>query len=224
MRQPKWTIDETLLAVDTYFQIGDTSNIKADNPSIIELSEILRELPIHNNKDEIFRNIPGMKMTLYSIASLDKNARVHMQASKVQKAVFNYYIDKKHELRKIVNAIKNCLPLSFEYDSSIFAPFAMMGNILFQYHRYIEKKTQVAKQLSINAIERRKSVCNYCGIYLYEKYGEAGVTMLEFHYTEPVENYCFQMKPLQSKFIPLCPNCHKYAHSSPERFSILALN
>lgn len=57
MRQPKWNIDEVLLAVDTYLEIQDTRKITPDNPKVIELSEILKSFPTHKNKNETFRNI-----------------------------------------------------------------------------------------------------------------------------------------------------------------------
>ena len=220
IKQPEWTIDETLLAVDTYFQIGDVRKITDTNPFIIELSNILQELPIHKEKDEIFRNFIGVELTLKSIAALDKKAKYSMRAaSKMQERVFNYYNNKKELLRVIVKSIKNCLPLIFNYDKKINTPFYLMGNILFQQHKYLEN-SQVAKSLYIDSIQRMKSICNYCGIDLYKKYGVNGFEMVEFHFFENLTNYYRNMEPLQSKFTQLCPNCHKFSHLYLENFTI----
>ena len=95
IKQPNWTIDESLLAIDTYFQIGDVRKITTTNPLVIELSNILRDLTIHKEKDEIFRNFIGIELTLKSIASLDKKAKYSMRsASKMQNEVFKYYENK----------------------------------------------------------------------------------------------------------------------------------
>ena len=119
----------------------------------------------------------------------------------------------------LAKAIKNCLPLFFEFDGKIIAPFHFMGNILFQYHKYIEN-SKVAQILYLNSLQRKKSICNFCGLDLFQKYMENGIGMLEFHFFENIMNYNRMMKPLQSKFTPLCPNCHKFAHLSLENFII----
>jgi len=64
MRQPNWTVDEVIIAVDTYFEIGDVKDINSNNPLVIELSELLKALPIHKNKDNTFRNVAGIEMNL----------------------------------------------------------------------------------------------------------------------------------------------------------------
>ena len=40
IREPEWTIDETLIMVDTYFQIGNVRKITDTNSIIIEQSNI----------------------------------------------------------------------------------------------------------------------------------------------------------------------------------------
>ena len=221
MPQPKWTIDETLLAVDTYFQIGDVSKITADHPLVVELSDILRSLPIHKKKDEIFRNIPGIRMTLFSLASLDKDAQYHLRkASNLQKKVYDYYETKINELYLLCNAIRNCIPLTFDYSNDICTPFEMMGSILYQFHRSVEIDNPIAKQLKRAAVERRRSACMLCKVDLFTKYGEKGIGINELHYSYPIVSYKSGMDILQSKFIPLCPNCHCYVHMKPEFFDV----
>lgn len=79
MRQPNWTVDEVIIAIDTYFEISDVRDINANNPLVIELSELLKSLPIHKNKDSTFRNIAGVEMNLKCIVLLDENAKYSMR-------------------------------------------------------------------------------------------------------------------------------------------------
>jgi len=52
MRNPKWHRDEIILALDLYFKI-EPGQVSARNPKIIELSEILNRLPIHEIRPEM---------------------------------------------------------------------------------------------------------------------------------------------------------------------------
>jgi hypothetical protein len=223
MRQPRWNIDEVLLAVNTYFEIGDTRNIIPDNPLVIELSQTLRALPIHKNKDNIFRNTAGVEMILKNIATLDTNSHSSMRSfTNLQKNVYLHYINEKNKLRGIVIALKSCVPLLFEYYNPIerSTQVFMAGNILYLYHLYLENMTKISKLVKDNYAKREKGRCLCCEIELSNCYGELGYKLLELHYAEPITNYHNGMKVLAGKFVPLCPACHKLAHSDPDLLEI----
>ena len=217
MRQPNWTIDEVLLGVQTYFEIGDVRKMTPDNPELISLSQTLRTLPVHEYAGETFRNVPGVEMTLKSIAVLDKESRYSMKTSSgLQRDVYCYYKDDEVRLKRICEAIKACLPLPFEFKKDVESPCRMVGNILYQYHLHIEHDTAVAKIAKRNAEERQLSHCQICGNDLCDIYGEEGVSLLEQHYSESVIHYSRVMKILPGKFIGICPTCHEFAHCHPE--------
>lgn len=217
MRQPKWTIDEVILGVNTFFEIGDVRQIVIDNPLVVELSETLRKLQIHKKCDETFRNLAGVRMTLFCIASLDNKSAYSMRAyTKLQKQVYDYYFDKKLELEKISLAIRNCLPLPFSYYEPINAECFIGGNILFLYHLYLENQTKQAQFIKRDIKNRGKSRCSVCGVDLQDKYGCYGVDLLELHYNEEVSNFRNSMAILPGKFVPICPSCHKISHKKPD--------
>ncbi len=56
MKNPEWTKDELILALDLYFRVNPRRNTK-NHPEIIGLSKLLNELPIHPKHliDEKFR-------------------------------------------------------------------------------------------------------------------------------------------------------------------------
>jgi hypothetical protein len=219
VRQPAWTIDEVLLGVNAYFEIGDVCSVTSHNSLLIELSRTLRSLPFYKKIDDTFRNLPGVEMTLKSIAVLDDKSKYSMKNyTKLQREVYGHYNNDKSRLRKVSEAIRACLPLPFEYRGDLRSPFQMMGNILWQYHLYIEQESQIVKALKQNSRERRKSSCDVCGTDLYYPYGDKGIVLLEHHYSEDITNYDNTMRILQSKFVAVCPTCHKFAHSQPEYY------
>jgi hypothetical protein len=208
-----------LLAVNTYFEIGDVQKVNTNNPLVIELSQTLRSLPIHRCDDETFRNISGTDMTLKCIAALDEGARYSMKTyTGLQKEIFYYYRTRQLILEKLCNAIKACMPLPFEYRPDLLSPCSITGNILFQYHLFIEQKSRTAKLTRTNSYQRRKSICQICGIDLYVTYGNSGIELLEQHYSEDIANYGINMNVLQGRFISICPICHKWAHLNSDTY------
>jgi len=71
-RNPDWTRDELILALDLYFRF-DRKQLDAKNPEVIELSKTLNLLQIHGNdkRNAEFRNPQGVSMKLGNFASLD---------------------------------------------------------------------------------------------------------------------------------------------------------
>jgi predicted HNH restriction endonuclease len=211
MRQPKWTLDEVILAVNAYFEIGDVRKVTLDNPLVIELSKLLRALSIHKNTGAIFRNVTGVQMILKNIATLDKNAEYHLgAATKLQKKVYSYYFGNKLYLKELANVIRTCLPLPFDYYEPIDFDNFMAGNLLYLYHLYIENKSRAATILKEEFYNRRKSRCAPCGIDLSVLYGEKSYELLEQHYTEKIINYHNGMNILPDRFVAICPTCHKF--------------
>ena len=72
MRNPKWHRDEIILALDLYFKT-EPGQIHARNPDVIELSEILNKLPIHDERpDHVkFRNANGVGLKLSNFLAID---------------------------------------------------------------------------------------------------------------------------------------------------------
>ncbi len=65
MRNPKWTRDELILALELYFRCKP-SKINKEHPEVVRLSKLLNSLPIHPQKEkyEKFRNPNGVYMNL----------------------------------------------------------------------------------------------------------------------------------------------------------------
>ena len=59
MRNPKWTEDEVVLALDLYFRV-EFKDMEPTGEGVMELSELLNALPGQNRKaNEKFRNPNG---------------------------------------------------------------------------------------------------------------------------------------------------------------------
>lgn len=76
MRNPDWTREEMILALNIYLQ-SDSRKITTTNPAIVLLRETLRKLPFHppGARASTFRNATGVAMTLTLFAIVERELR-----------------------------------------------------------------------------------------------------------------------------------------------------
>lgn len=72
MRNPKWHRDEIVLALELYFRLKP-GQIHGRNPDVIQLSEVLNKLPIHDKRpdENKFRNPNGVGLKLCNFLAID---------------------------------------------------------------------------------------------------------------------------------------------------------
>ena len=108
MKNPKWTREELVLALDLYFRCPPSKTNK-DNPEIIALSELLNSLSLHPQKPEYekFRNPNGVYMNLCNFLRFDQDySGTGLKAGgKLEEEIWNEFISNKDKLEKAVQAI-----------------------------------------------------------------------------------------------------------------------
>lgn len=108
-RNPKWTRDELILALDLYFKISP-SQTSEKHPLIIELSQFLNKINIHQERPnpDVFRNPNGVYMKLCNFLRLDPNyLGVGLDAgSKLDIEVWDEFACDRKKLVSAAKAIK----------------------------------------------------------------------------------------------------------------------
>ena len=108
-RNPKWHIDELILALDLYF-VFVCAPSSASHPKVVEISEILNKLPIHTERPDAdrFRNPNGVAMKLSNYLRLDPTyaGKGLVSGGKLEEKVWEMYHNRSDELRDIANKIK----------------------------------------------------------------------------------------------------------------------
>jgi len=217
MRQPNWTRDEFIIALDVCFQIGP-DQVNKNNTAVIQLSKFLRSLPIHKYESDnnIFRNPDGVAMQLQNFVALDKSTprKGLPNSGKIQKQVWSDFCEHQEYLHEVAEAIRNCLPLPFEYSHlpDIDQNDFMEGTILCQFHKYIECNPVTVNRLLRNAKSEGMLSCSICGFNFFDNYGKIGKDFIECHHTLPVVRYTKEMKVNENDFWLVCSNCHRMLH------------
>ncbi len=222
-RNPTWTRDELILALDFYVQYGGNPPAK-DSAAIKSLSELLNTLGSAAIKaSDKFRNVNGVYMKIMNFRRFDpiyaaKGAVGLSRGGKGDEEVWNDFLNRPNELKKTAAAIQanislNPKSVSIKYDEIEIAE-AEEGRILTRIHTQRERNREIVKKKKLDAM-RQKGVlaCEVCSFDFERMYGERGIGFAEVHHTKPLHTLVpGSMTKLEDLAI-LCANCHRMVHA-----------
>ncbi len=109
-RNPDWTTDELILALDLYLR-HNPNHISKEHAAIVELSEVLNSLPIHPSESSspTFRNPNGVYMKLCNFLRLDPSYEgAGLRAGgQLEEVVWEEYANDPSRLAEVVEAIRS---------------------------------------------------------------------------------------------------------------------
>ncbi len=229
-RNPKWTRDELILALNLYFQ-ANPLHTHSKNPKIRALSHFLNELPIHTKRPdkERFRNPNAVYMKLCSFLRLDPDysGKGLSAGSKLDEEIWKEFASDRDRLARTAWAIRaNSSSLAStsealeEADEEEFPE----GKILTKLHRLRETDRRVAKSKKQSVLQSEGALaCEICDFDFHRAYGEIGYGFAECHDTTPLAYLRTGVKPKLSELVIVCPNCHCMLHKSQPRLGLSGL-
>ena len=107
MRNPIWTEDEIILALDLFHGLP-SSRISAENPKVQALSDELRSMSAENALNATYRNPNGVALKLHNLARFDstRTARGMSRGGKLEEKVWEKFKGKRTLLREEVKRIR----------------------------------------------------------------------------------------------------------------------
>jgi 5-methylcytosine-specific restriction enzyme A len=224
-KNPNWTNDEHILALDLYFS-SEGRLLEPSDKKVIELSHLLNSLPIHSDelRTENFRNPDGVSMKLGNFRRLDPNFEgVGLpHGAKGEITIWKKYLNNKTDLKRIANAIKdNINVVSSPSKGEELDEEFEEGKLLTRVHRYRERNSSLIRKKKKKVIEQKgKLKCEVCSFDFKDKYGELGEGFAECHHTIPVSELKDNQKTTLSDLSILCANCHRMIHRSKPMLSV----
>ncbi|WDO13950.1 HNH endonuclease [Flavobacterium sp. WW92] len=232
MKNPDWTRDELILALNLYFEL-QPREITAMNSKIIEMSKILNSLPIHDNTlNESFRNPNGVNMKLNNFKRFDKEyfGIGLKRGAKLDEMIWNEFVENRQRLGEIANAIKSIskntelvskissIPSDEGFDES---RVALEGKIIYKLHKLRERDRKIIaeKKKSVLKINNKLS-CEVCNLNFEEKYGEIGKGFIECHHKVPLSSLKVETKITVKDLALVCSNCHRMLHRDIKNISV----
>jgi 5-methylcytosine-specific restriction enzyme A len=218
MKNPDWTRDELILALDLYMRAG-RRQLKAQDSRVVELSQLLQLLPIHPFavRSPQFRNPQGVSMKLGNFSALDPrhDGTGLQQGGKGDREVWDYFFNRGHELAEIATTIRKSVELSFTevaYDNP--DDFAYEGTIVLRLHKARERNTSLIMKKKAQALKSTgKLACEVCGFDFEKVYGSIGIGFIECHHLIPLESIIVEHVTRLSDLALVCANCHRMLHS-----------
>ena len=227
-RNPDWTRDELILALDLYFRRG-RRQLDAGSREVIALSEYLNELPIHEHgqRGPAFRNPNSVAMKLGNFASIDP---AHPgsglpRGGRLDAEVFHYYAANPALLAQTATAIRNAVQepqpdFDFETGEQDFPE----GRLLTRRHLARERNPTLVKRKKEAVLQATgKLSCQCCGFDFASAYGELGAGFAECHHTQPIASLKEGHRTKLEDLAIVCANCHRMLHRSRPLLSVAEL-
>lgn len=231
-RNPKWSRDELILALDLYLQINPV-HTSASNPKIVELSELLNKLPIHarETSDKRFRNPQGVYMKMCNFLRLDPSYKgVGLTSgSKLDELIWKEFSEQHDLLRQTAKTIKEnygkiSRPKSIEEESADQEEEFPEGRILTRTHNIRERSGSLPKRKKQAVLTATgKLECEACAFDFKEKYGDIGKGFAECHHNKPISALKAGEKTKISDLAIVCANCHRIIHKTRPWLSVAKL-
>ena len=218
-RNPPWARDEIILATEIYLRHGGQV-LGPDHPDVLELSELLNILPIHEQalRRERFRNANGVGLKLANIRFRDPNRPGGSpHGSRLDGLLWEEFDGDESRLRKTAAAIRRSYALADTRPSAIeeiegrYDP--PEGRILMRLHSARERNPVIIER-KIEAVKKegRDLGCSVCGFDFEQAYGAIGRDFVECHLDLPLDEKKLTGRTSLADLAIVCANCHRMLH------------
>lgn len=212
---PNWTREETALALELYFSIGEKMPSSSDEAAIA-LSKYLRAMDIHKGaqKNDSFRNSDGVAFKVGNLHAVATGKGLK-NTSRMDQVVWDEFGTNFDSLRKYCSTIRLGIELLKEEPESEEDAEELEfdeGKVLTKLHKARERNKGLRKKLIRKLKKNKKLHCEMCGTQPKESLGNFGLRMFECHHLIPVSE-AVREKTKLSDLSLLCANCHKLIHA-----------
>lgn len=216
-RNPPWTRDELILAFDLYERVG--ARIDTYHPEVVELSEVLRELPLHPEVPRTgkYRSPGAVHLKLQNFLAIDPaySGKGLSHGGRAERRIWEELAGDRTALWNLARAIKveglatKNVPRYPEEGEEAFPE----GRILYRTHRLRERNVALVKKAKTAWARMTGSIaCRVCGFDFEAFYGDLGRGYIECHHDVPVSDLKPGSRTLLRDLTPVCSNCHRILH------------
>jgi 5-methylcytosine-specific restriction protein A len=210
---PNWSRDETILALNLYFECG--RNVPdASDARVVRVSEILRQLPLHftTKRTETFRNPDGVAFKLQNLHNVATGKGLK-HVAEMDRKVWSDLGGRPEIVKGLAEAIvrgARQLESSAASEDEGDVVFAE-GRLLTRVHNLRERAPGLRKRLLAARLLRGAVVCDMCSRQspaLDESIADA---WFEVHHVIPLSAAPERSTRL-ADLVLLCACCHRLLH------------
>lgn len=221
-RNPDWSRDELILALDLY--LTNPANPPGKGSSAVAaLSDLLNKMHRLNGVEgsDTLRNPNGVYMKMMNFRAIDPTfiaqGKVGMQSGgRLEKIVWADYEGRRAGLAADAKTIREVVTNA---DESAVAKLPEVepyegeeGGVVARLHRRHERDARLIAAKKAAAKAAGSLACEVCEFDFAKRYGELGADFIEVHHIKPVHMMKPGAKTKLSDLSLLCSNCHRMAH------------
>lgn len=221
-RNPPWTRDELLVALDYYMSNPD-DYFSPSGEGVLDLtakiSQVAKALGLTGS--DTLRNANGVSMKLLNFRAHDPNhdTKGLSRGNKLEEVVWAEYADDPAALKKVVASILDVTKAAAADNAPVLPEDdlteAREGQLLTRLHRYRERNAAIVKRKKASYLKQHGHLCcEACGFNFRATYGERGDGFIECHHTKPVSELAAGETTKLADLVLLCANCHRMVHAS----------
>jgi 5-methylcytosine-specific restriction protein A len=224
-RNPDWTRDELILALDAYFAVSSPDQ---HHPIVGELAAVLARYwaARGGSGTSTFRNASGVSMKLSNFQRLDpryqeRGRKGLAHGGRLEEEVWAEFSGDRARLTMTAKAIRDVVDqmpavmgaLGSAEPTIVDDVEAEEGAVLTRLHRIRERDPSIVKRRKFMAKASGRLACEACDFDFTERYGERGAGFIEAHHTKPLETLGPGSRTKMSDLALLCANCHRMIHA-----------
>lgn len=208
---PRWTREETILALELYFRCEGRVPSKNDE-RVIELSETLRKHPFHKESSEnpTFRNTDGVVFKLMNLRAASTGKGL-THVSNMDKEIWAEFGNEPDYVKQLAQKIRDLIAIPSASEESDSEEEFSEGGLLTRQHRTRERNRSVRKKLIQARREKGLLECEMCGFKPNVSDKELEESVFEAHHIVPLAQLDKSSTKLKDMAL-LCANCHRLIH------------
>ena len=236
-RNPDWSEDEIILALDAYLS-AKPKDLQKASPEVAELSALLRQRfrQMGIQGQDTLRNIVGVYMKLQNLKAHDpeylaRGKRGLAAGNRLEQRVWEQFGTHHVELHARSTQLRAFIAATIvvsdvEDDVQVIdGALASEGRLLVRVHKTYErsKSNRNRKIQQFQKQHNGRVFCECCGFDFERTYGERGRGFIECHHAVPLSRLAPTQKLSLRDLRLLCANCHRMIHIAQPWLSIETL-
>jgi len=225
-KNPPWSRDELILALDLYLR-HRTAPPGKTSKEVKALSDLLNRMGAALGQAEAatYRNPNGVYMKMMNFRRFDPEytagGKVGLtRGNKDEAVVWQQFAGDPNHLSAVVAAIRlavdqNAADQGLAGGDEPGIQEAEEGRVLTRLHRQRERSRRLVEARKAQALKQLgRLFCEACGFDFAATYGAVGDGLIECHHTKPVHTLTEGAKTRLDDLALLCANCHRVIHAT----------
>lgn len=228
-RNPGWTRDELILALDVYLRFGVGSQSAPENRALSESLSLMAQI-VPGRKGPSYRNENGVYMKLCNFLRLDPRVPgVGLRhGGKLEAEVWQSYYSEPGRLKEEADTIRAGIEIlkrdarALDETDIVGVEGFPEGKLKEVVHKTRERNPRLIQAAKVRMLQRQGFLaCEACGTRLGERYGLAD--FVEAHHNKPLSLAVKERRASIKDISLLCPNCHRAIHLARPWLSVREL-